>query len=83
MRSPTPGPRNSLFNNSSTTNTTSNNTTHTTTSKRSITPNTVKHGEEKRVMSPTGGRPSGLRPPGSVASSVRSISRIGTVKKSW
>lgn len=43
--------------------------------------------EQKRVMSPTTGRPSGLRPPGATgvrppASGVRSISRIGTVKKS-
>lgn len=62
MRSPTPGPRNSLFNDS-------------------------PREEQKRVMSPTTARPSGLRPPGSsvrppTAASPRSISRIGTVKKS-
>lgn len=91
MRSPTPGPRNSLFN--TTSNTTTNNTTTTSSittstttktamSKRSITPTINKTStEEKRVTSPTTSRPSGLRPPGSVASSVRSISRIGTVKK--
>ncbi|KAI8881777.1 hypothetical protein K501DRAFT_3845 [Backusella circina FSU 941] len=35
--------------------------------------------EEKRVMSPTGTRPSGIRPPG--ASGLRAPSRIGTLKK--
>ncbi|KAI7896697.1 uncharacterized protein EV154DRAFT_491884 [Mucor mucedo] len=68
MRSPTPGPRNSLFHHEPTT-------------------------EQKRVMSPTANRPSGLRPPTATSSpssirppsnttSARSVSRIGTVKKS-
>lgn len=66
MRSPTPGPRNSLFG----------------------TDNNTPREETKRVMSPTTGRSSGLRPPGQsqirppTSSQVRSVSRIGTVKKS-
>lgn len=83
MRSPTPGPRNSLFHDSP----------------------THAREEQKRVMSPTANRPSGLRPPTSASSirpptstirsptssirppsttnpSSRSVSRIGTVKKS-
>jgi hypothetical protein len=80
MRSPTPGngPRNSLFGNHSISNNSS--TQKETTTARSTTPTT----ENKRVMNPTANRPSNLRPPGSVASSVRTstISRIGTVKKS-
>jgi hypothetical protein len=59
---------------------------------RSTTPNTNRSGiptgipsatpprtEEKRVMSPTGTRPSGIRPPGT--SGLRAPSRIGTIKK--
>lgn len=45
---------------------------------RSVTPTRQ---EEKRGMTPTS-RPSGLRPPGSATSNVRSASRIGTYKKS-
>lgn len=85
MRSPTPagGPRNSLFGPSQ--QQSNNNNTTTTTSKQQTSSNsrpmTPTRDEKARVMSPTTNRPSGLRPPGSVASSVRSISRIGTVKK--
>lgn len=75
MRSPTPGgPRNSLF---QSTNTKQKDV-------RSITPSQ----EDKRGLTPTS-RPSGLRPPGSVAGTVtassnnaRNVSRIGTFKKS-
>ncbi|KAL7321660.1 hypothetical protein PS15m_001406 [Mucor circinelloides] len=78
MRSPTPGgPRNSIF------------APKEQQQKRSITPTTRHHqpaAEEKRPASATASRPSGLRPPGSIAaasstSNVRSVSRIGTYKK--
>lgn len=67
MRSPTPGgPRNSLFQST----------------------NTKPKDQEKRGLTPTSSRPSGLRPPGSVPlmsspnNNARSVSRIGTFKKS-
>lgn len=82
MRSPTPGgPRNSVF-------AAPNKEQQ---QKRSITPTTRHHhqsaaAEDKRPASAMAGRPSGLRPPGSITAasstnSVRSVSRIGTYKK--
>ncbi|KAI8362712.1 hypothetical protein EDC96DRAFT_512294 [Choanephora cucurbitarum] len=80
IRSPTPGgPRNSLFGPSKTTSATN----PTTQPVRSVTPTSSSHLNQKRSMTPLGSRPSGLRLPGSVASSnVRSASRIGVFKKS-
>ncbi|OBZ82111.1 hypothetical protein A0J61_09838, partial [Choanephora cucurbitarum] len=80
IRSPTPGgPRNSLFGPSKTTS-----ATNKTQPVRSVTPTSSSHLNQKRSMTPLGSRPSGLRLPGSVASSsnVRSASRIGAFKKS-
>ncbi|GAN03521.1 hypothetical protein MAM1_0042d02976 [Mucor ambiguus] len=86
MRSPTPGgPRNSIF-------AAPNKEQQ---QKRSITPTTRHHHpqstaaaaeDNKRPASAMTSRPSGLRPPGSVAAasstnSARSVSRIGTYKK--
>ncbi|KAL9559689.1 hypothetical protein MBANPS3_000312 [Mucor bainieri] len=83
MRSPTPGgPRNSIFGAPN----------KEQQQKRSITPTTRHHHpqstaaaaeDNKRPASAMTSRPSGLRPPGSIAStnSVRSVSRIGTYKK--
>lgn len=88
MRSPTPGgPRNSIF--------AAPNKDQQQQQKRSITP-TIRHHahqptttateDSKRPASAMASRPSGLRPPGSIAAasstnSVRSVSRIGTYKK--
>ncbi|KAK4521374.1 uncharacterized protein ATC70_011989 [Mucor velutinosus] len=83
MRSPTPGgPRNSIF-------AAPNKEQQ---QKRSITPTTRYQShqsagtEDNRPASAMASRPSGLRPPGSIAAassanSVRSVSRIGTYKK--
>ncbi|KAI8992601.1 hypothetical protein BDB01DRAFT_778995 [Pilobolus umbonatus] len=57
LRSPTPGPRNTLF-------------SETESAKSSSTPNNTR-GEVERVLSPTNNRPSGLRPPGSIRPSSR------------
>ncbi|KAI8368496.1 hypothetical protein BD560DRAFT_398872 [Blakeslea trispora] len=86
MRSPTPGgPRNSLFGPSKTTSATSQPASQT--PVRSVTPTSSSHLNQKRSMTPLGTRPSGLRPPGSVASAsssnARSASRIGAFKKSF